>query len=78
MKKLEVVAEFVDVKTGDRLVPAAAGEEPVTFTPHDDEQAQRLSAAGCLREPKAKASHEADDAKPAAKGEKSAKAEAKA
>lgn len=55
MKKYEVIAEFVDTVTGDRIVPAAAGDSPVTFTPHDDDQAGRLIAAACLRAPRDRA-----------------------
>lgn len=78
MKKLEVIAEFVDTETGERVFPAAAGEEPVTFTPHNEDQAERLTAAGCLREPKAKAERREADAKPEAKEEaKPAKGDAK-
>lgn len=54
MKKHDVIAEFVDAKTSTRHFPAGAGEEPNTFTPHSDEQAEALVAAGCIREPSAK------------------------
>lgn len=43
-----VISEFIDLETGDRISPAAQGEEPLTFTPHDDDQAHRLVSAGCL------------------------------
>jgi len=64
MKSYTVVAEFVDSETGNRFSPAADGQEPVTFTPHDDEQAERLLSAGCLSDdgndaPKAKAAPKA-------------------
>lgn len=45
MKKHEVIAEMVDAETGDRHLPGA------TFTPHSDEQAQRLIKARCLADP---------------------------
>jgi hypothetical protein len=48
MKNYVVIAEMVDSETGKRLFPAAADEEPVTFTPHSDEQAERLVGAGCI------------------------------
>lgn len=48
MKSYIVIAEMVDRETGKRLFPAPAGEEPVTFTPNDEHQAERLLAAGCL------------------------------
>lgn len=54
MKKHDVIAEFVDINTGDRIVPAPVGEEPVQFTPADDAQATRLVDAGCLRAPVAR------------------------
>lgn len=39
-----ILAEFVDVVTGDRIVP------PGTFTPHDIDQRTRLIASGCISE----------------------------
>lgn len=50
MKTHTVIAEMVDSETGKRLFPAKRGEKPTTFTPHDDDQRQRLVTAGCLRE----------------------------
>lgn len=44
MKEHSVIAEMVDAKTGDRLFP---GE---TFTPHDEDQRERLVTAKCIRE----------------------------
>lgn len=44
----QVISEFIDLASGERISPAAEGDEPVTFTPHDQDQAQRLVAAGCL------------------------------
>lgn len=46
--KYKVLAEFVDRETGDRYIPAAQGEKPTLFRPHDDEQRERLVAAGVL------------------------------
>ena len=43
-----VKAEFVDQTTGTRYSPALAGAEPTLFKPHDDDQRDRLIAAGCL------------------------------
>lgn len=54
--KYEVIAEFVDLATGERHSPAPDGEKPVTFEPHDEEQAARLVAARCLRAPEGRAS----------------------
>lgn len=39
-----VVAEMVDVVTGERKFPGEG------FTPHDDDQAERLIKADCLKE----------------------------
>lgn len=39
-----ILAEFVDVQTGDRIVP------PGTFSPHDVDQRTRLIASGCISE----------------------------
>lgn len=39
-----ILAEFVDVGTGERIVP------PGTFTPHDVDQRTRLIASGCISE----------------------------
>lgn len=39
-----ILAEFVDVETGERIVP------PGTFTPHDVDQRTRLIASGCISE----------------------------
>ena len=39
-----ILAEFVDVVTGDRVMP------PGTFTPHDIDQRTRLIASGCISE----------------------------
>src|SRR5690606_31370380 len=39
-----ILAEFVDVVTGDRIVP------PGTFTPHNVDQRSRLIASGCISE----------------------------
>ncbi len=53
-----VIAEMVDSVTGERKFPNEG------FTPHDDEQAERLIKAACLKEgapPKADA---ADEEKP--------------
>lgn len=44
MKKHTVTAEMIDVVTGTRHFP---GEE---FIPHDEDQAERLCKAGCLKE----------------------------
>lgn len=46
--KYAVKAEFVDVCTGTRYVPAILGAEPTLFEPHDDDQRDRLVAARCL------------------------------
>lgn len=69
MKEHSVIAELVDIETGERHFP------PSGFTPHNEEQAERLIRAGCLStEPPKKAAAEraegGDDApepKPAAK-----------
>ena len=37
-----VLAEFIDVQSGNRISP------PSTFTPHDVDQRQRLTAARCI------------------------------
>ena len=44
MKEYSVIAEMVDTATGDRKFP---GE---SFTPHDEDQAERLEKSGCIRE----------------------------
>lgn len=44
MKEHSVVAEMVDSHTGTRLFPGQ------TFTPHDDDQRERLLEARCIRE----------------------------
>ncbi len=44
----KVVAEFVDLFTGERYYPAPAGAEPAVFSPHSDDQRARLIAARCL------------------------------
>lgn len=46
--KHKVLAEFVDLVTGERHFPAPAGAADVLFEPHDDEQRDRLIAAECL------------------------------
>ncbi|GEM_PF-3876369 len=48
--KYIVKAEFVDRHTGTRHFPAARGEEPTIFEPHDDEQRQALTASRCISE----------------------------
>lgn len=50
-----VIAEMVDIKTGKRLFADD------TFTPHDEDQADRLTRAGCLREGVVAKSAKADD-----------------
>lgn len=44
MKEHSVIAEFIDWHTDKRVFPGAP------FTPHDDDQRERLVRAGCLRE----------------------------
>lgn len=61
MKEHTVIAEMVDVVTGDRKFPNEG------FTPHDDDQAARLIAAGCLKEgspPKVEKAEEETEAAP--------------
>jgi hypothetical protein len=48
MKRYEIKAEFVDATTGERHFPAQRGGEPALFAPRDDDQRDRLIAAGCL------------------------------
>lgn len=64
-----VVAEMVDVVTGERKFPGDG------FTPHNDDQEKRLTKAECLKEGAPKAD-KADDAA-AKEASDSAAAEAK-